>query len=169
MKHIKLLAYTILEMVIAMLITAIVIGMAWSVFSIVMRAFGAFEKKHEHTEELVRLNTLLNRDFHKADIILRDSGGIRLLTDSATVRYELDSSFVLRHSRIIDTFNITLTEPIYTLEGQAISEKTDGDDEDKRIDHFGLTLHADGRSILYFYDKPYSSQDLFNRVTDANH
>lgn len=169
MKMIKVNAYTILEMVIAMLITGIVIAMAWSVFSLVLRSFGAYQKKHQDTERLVRLNTLLQKDFFKATIITRDSGGIRLLADSTSVRYELDSSFVVRHAAIIDTFQFQVSDPVFTMHSIPVADEPGMSVEEKRIDHFSMTILFNKRAIPYFYDKNYSSQDLINRTEYAEH
>lgn len=169
MKQSKVAGYTILEMVIAMLITGIVIAMAWSVFSLVLRSFDAYQSKHNDTEQLTRLNILLQKDFYKATIITRDSGGIRLLTDTTSVRYELDSSFIVRHTVVTDTFKFQVTDPVFTMNSVPVANEPRMSEEEKRIDHFNVTILFNKRAIPYFYDKKYSSQDLINRTDHAEH
>ena len=52
----KLQAFTIMEVTIAMLLSAIVIGITYTVFSIVSRSYRSYTNKHEEMNRLLLLD-----------------------------------------------------------------------------------------------------------------
>src|SRR3569832_963479 len=98
--------FTILEISIAMLIASMVIGITYTAYLIVGRAYQSYSSKHEHMAELLKLDELLRKDFDRAKLILKDTAGIAVHYPERVVKYRFDTTFVLRITVKADTFKV---------------------------------------------------------------
>ena len=159
-------AFTIIEVTIAMLISAIVIGITYAVFSIINQSYNSFNKKNEHMAVVLQLDKLLRRDFEHAELIIKDTSGIVFHGSDKTVRYKFDTAYVVRIGLITDTFKVK-TDTVNTLfESKTINE-TGASEEQNRLDQLDLFLVLQNEKITYHYHKIYSSANLINRNPDA--
>src|SRR3569832_707986 len=88
--------FTILEISIAMLIASMVIGITYTAYLIIGRAYQSYNSKHEHIAELLKLDELLRKDFDHAELILKDTGGIAIHYPTCVIKYRFDTAFILR-------------------------------------------------------------------------
>jgi len=159
-------AFTLLEITLAMLISAIVLGIAYSAFSIVTKSLTRFEKRNEALATLNRLDELLRKDFYRSDYIGVDSLGIRFVRDSTKViRYCLIPHFLIRKFDRVDSFPVEIPSFTPSFEGTELqAEEISGHSrEDFRVDGLSVKVLLDSDTIPYRYTKVYSAQDLIHR------
>lgn len=164
-KH-KVNAFTILEMTVAMLISAIVIGITYATFTIVYKSYNLYHNKHEEMAVALRLNELLIKDFKKADVILKDTNGLVFKDTNSLVTYRFNDSAIIRTAGIIDTFKIKTGALSTSYEGAAIEEVT-AIPERNRVDEINFNTIIRDEKIPYHYYKQYSSANLIQRLPDA--
>jgi len=159
-------AFTIMEVTIAMLLSAIVIGVCYTVFSIVTHSYHGYQLKHEGTASVLRLDELLQKDFERAEIVLKDTGGIALKNGARLIKYRFNTEYVLRVGITTDTFKVKTDSIVTTFEKKEVST-IDTDLESNRIDQLDIMITVEKETIPYYYHKLYSSVNLINRKLDA--
>jgi len=155
-----------MEVTIAMLLSAIVIGVCYTVFSIVTHSYHGYQLKHEGTASVLRLDELLQKDFERAEIVLKDTGGIALKNGARLIKYRFNTEYVLRVGITTDTFKVKTDSIVTTFEKKEVST-IDTDLESNRIDQLDIMITVEKETIPYYYHKLYSSVNLINRKLDA--
>lgn len=153
-------AFTIMELTVAMLISAIVIGLMYSAYAIISKSYLSFVDRNSKTSTLAFLDRRLSRDIDKAEIIWRDSNTVTMRSNKDTVIYRFQADRVIRQKLLADTFKIS-TESFSTSFESVPVEGNTPDGEEKKIDDLQIVLLADGQKIPYHYHKSYSSVNLF--------
>jgi len=148
----RLCAFTIMEVTVSMLIAAIVIGIAYTAYSIISRSYTTFKYKNDDLAVLNRVDELLRRDFGKAEMVTRSGNGL-LIGDH--ISYEFSPAYIVRNSGTIDTFKVS------NLDLQTVSAGAD------LIDEVSFTIVFRGERIPYHYRKTYSSADLIKPYAHA--
>ncbi|MES2063499.1 MAG: type II secretion system protein [Bacteroidota bacterium] len=151
----KLQAFTILEMVITMMISALIIGFALTAYMIVIRAHASFQQKNDQTAALLQLDRVLQRDIGRGIHMLKTANGILIAGKTDSVRYEFTTDYVLRISRRTDTTRVQMQDLQTTFEQQPV---------DKGLtDEISFKVTCNQQTIPLTYHKYYSSEDLFNQ------
>jgi prepilin-type N-terminal cleavage/methylation domain-containing protein len=122
---IKVHGFTLNEMVIVMIISTIVIGMAFSVLSMVQRHMWSIQNNFSLNTELNRLEQALWIDINRYNAIRYNGIENELQFKSAidSTVYQFKSDYVLKDR---DTFHITIEEKIFYFNGTVTnSEKVD--------------------------------------------
>ncbi len=166
MNKYRVKAFTIFEMVITMMITAIVIGITYTSYSIVVKSYNSFNNKNNDMAVVIDLDHVLKRDFERAEIILKDTDGIALKTGAQIIKYQFKPDFITRYGVRIDTFKVQAVDVITAFENMPVNE-LQVTDEQNRIDEIGFTLLFKNEKIPYHYNKQYSSVNLFQRNPNA--
>lgn len=156
----RLPAFTLMEMVVAMLLTAIVIGLTYTIFIIVAQSNRNFDRKSEALAEVRQLDALLQRDFGRAARIDCMDSTLVIQLQTAVVTYRFFSGFALRKSVATDTFRYRLLEQNAAFRGRPVGENGITDD-------FFLRIAIDEQQIPFHYHKTYSSEELID--SDARH
>ncbi|BAU54907.1 PulJ/GspJ family protein [Mucilaginibacter gotjawali] len=159
-------AFTIMEVTITMLVAALVMGITYSAYSIIIKSYGAFNKKNQDMAVLVRLDEWLKKDFSRADIILKDTAGIALNSADRHIKYRFDPEFIVRTEIRADTFKVKTDSLVTAFEGLPVNE-FGPTDEQTRLDDLDLVILFQGEKIPYHYHKQYSSVNLINRNANA--
>jgi len=162
----KVPGFTIMEVTIAMLLSAIVIGLTYTVLSLVTRSYQSYQTRHREMATVLSLDGLLRRDFDRAELILKDTDGIVLTNKNILIKYRFYPDYVLRKSIAIDTFRLKTDSIAMTFEGKAIADSGTGA-EDHQLDELNLQVTLQKQKIPYYYNKIYSSANLINRTTNA--
>jgi len=159
-------AFTIIEVTITMLISAIVIGITYSVYSIVSYSYSSFNSKNENMAVVLRLDELLRKDFDRSQCIVKDTSGITFQAAGRLIKYKFDPDYILRIDLITDTFKVKPDTANVFFETKPINE-IETSAEQNQIDELNLTLTSQNEKITYHYHKVYSSENLFTRKPDA--
>lgn len=162
----KVPGFTIMEVTIAMLLSAIVIGLAYTVFSLVTRSYQSYQARHRQMATVLSLDGMLRRDFDRAEVILEDTDGIVLTSKNHLIKYRFYPDYILRKGIATDTFRLKADSVAKTFEGKAIDDSGTGAEEN-RIDELDIQLTLQKQKIPYYYHKIYSSANLINRKTNA--
>ena len=161
-------AFTIMELTVAMLISAIVIGITYTALQIISGSYATYTRKHQELAVIIRLDELLKRDFGRAAAIYQNHEGSYLLQDSSrhqAITYSFTPDYVLRSSTVADTFRVTVSQVTASFAGQPVEASGLAEDnmEAGRIDALSFTLLYQAEPFPYHYAKSYSSENLINR------
>lgn len=166
MSNQNLKAFTILELVITMMISAILIGLTFTIYGIVTRSYQSFSKKNDEVMVMLTLDRLLRRDFSKAEAIRRQGSKIFIIGRNDTVRYDFESGYLVRTRGIIDTFKVDYQQFDSKFEGRSPEINPDSVVLQDELS-FSITYHD--QVIPYHYFKQYSSETLFQNDHYAIH
>lgn len=103
-------AFSIVEVMVSLVITAIIIGLIFGIFTIVSNQIIAFKKENEQTADFNRLSYSLNKSIFDCEKMIVNDNGITFETyDGDTFLYEQQDTYFLRKSKtFIDTFTIQI-------------------------------------------------------------
>jgi hypothetical protein len=149
-----------MELTIAMLIAAIVVGMAYTAFSILTRSQQLFIRKSERLDSLLQLDKVLKRDFYKSRMIFAHERGVTFKMDSDSVSYNFGQDFIIRSQAQADTFKFEFVDEGIYFEGRSLP--VDDPSTSMIIDELEFSVFVDKEKIPYQYHKAYSSSDMFN-------
>jgi len=155
-----------MEVTITMLVAGLLIGITYSVYSIVIQSYRSFEDKNERMIVLVSLDRVIKRDFDRADSILRESDGVTLIDNGHIVEYAFYPDFILRKTGKIDTFKVKNQNWITSFENTPVNE-LQTTTEQNRVDQLDFTIIFENEKIPYHYHKLYSSENLIQRNPNA--
>lgn len=121
MKRIKIKSFTLPELLVVMIITAIVIGMAFSVLRLVQKQIHTIETNFEKTSRLALFEQKLWQDFNELNVIAFNENNQSLLMESEmdTVLYSFQENYTLRNK---DTLKLILKADKLFFEGKAVKE-----------------------------------------------
>ena len=162
----RIQAFTIMEVTITMLLSTIVIGITYTVFSIIIRSYHSYSIKHEELASVLRLDELLQKDFDRAEIIMKDTDGIALRNSTHLTRYRFYGDYALRIGIAVDTFKVKSDSVITSFESEVINS-AGTTVEQNRLDELDIQFTLQKEKIPYYYHKIYSSANLINRNNDA--
>ncbi|WNM19464.1 hypothetical protein [Flavobacterium capsici] len=115
----KIKAFSVLEAVFSMVITAIIIGIVFVIFSILSERMLDFKNQNQVISDLNRLTYVINKDlFENEEIVLKNDELLLQSYSGEKVRYLINENYLLRTKNDFkDTFNISNTKIIVdTLE-----------------------------------------------------
>ena len=103
----KIKAYTISEMIIVLILTSIVIGLAFSVLGLVQKHMSAIQDNYARNSELNLLETSLWLDFNRYSYITYNSSQetLNFATELDSISYSFTDNLIIREQ---DTFNVIL-------------------------------------------------------------
>lgn len=121
MERIKIKSFTLPELLVVMIITAIVIGMAFSVLRLVQKQIHAIETNFEKTSRLALFEQKLWQDFNELNVIAFNENNQSLLMESEmdTVLYSFRENYTLRNK---DTLKLKLKADKLFFEGKAVKD-----------------------------------------------
>ena len=101
MQPTKVKSFTLSEMLVVMIITVIVVGIAFSVLSLVQKQIRGIEKNFQKTTELSLLEQQLWQDFNEHNFADYDGKKLIILSDIDTVSYIFSPEYTLRNTDTI--------------------------------------------------------------------
>lgn len=99
----KIKSFTLTELLVVMIITAIVVGLAFSVLRLVQKQIYAIQKNFDKTTTLVLFEQKMWQDFNELHTIQFDSkfNSLVLTSEIDTVNYTFQGNFILRNKDTI--------------------------------------------------------------------
>lgn len=122
----KLSSFTLSELLVVLIITTIVIGMAFSVLRLVQREIHAIQTNYDKTSSLVLFEQRLWKEVNQLHDITYTASNetLAMVSETDTVLYSFKGNYVLRNA---DTIALKLRPIHFLFEGKTISEgKVDG-------------------------------------------
>jgi prepilin-type N-terminal cleavage/methylation domain-containing protein len=117
----KIKSFTLPELLVVMIITAIVVGMAFSVLRLVQKQIHTIETNFEKTSSLALFEQKLWQDFNELSVIEYNENKNTLLMESEmdTVLYSFRENYTLRN---VDTLKFKLGINKLFFEGKEVRE-----------------------------------------------
>lgn len=114
----KVKAFTLSEMIVTLLITTIVVGMAFAVLNLVQKEMLGIERNYEKSTELNLLRQSLWIDFNRYETIFYNekSGILSFSNDMETQTYTIEENLIVKGK---DTFNLKWEEQRFLFENTA--------------------------------------------------
>lgn len=115
----KIQAFTLSEMVVVLIITSIVIGLAFSVLTLAQKHMSSIQKNFNKNTELNKLKQSLWLDFNRYSNIRYDHlEHVMILNNEIdSISYQFNETFIVK---TIDTFNIQLQNKQVFFDGNII-------------------------------------------------
>lgn len=112
----KIQSYTLSEMIVVLILTSIVVGMAFSVLTLVQKHMGGIQNNFNATTKFHLLEQSLTLDFNRFSDITYDSVDDVLVLSSEleTKSYVFTQDYILKDQ---DTFPVQLTSKIFYFDG----------------------------------------------------
>ena len=168
MKRERLPAFTILELVLAMLITGLLIGMAFTVVTMIIGIHRDFNEKNQIMAKVLLLDRLLKKDFRQAKTIQIKGDQILFMRAGDTIGYHMTTVDVRRKQHALtDTLAIPVRDLRLYFDKHEIINYSDAAEE-RMIDELGFRLLLKTKDLQFNYHKTYSAQDLFNTTHAIN-
>lgn len=101
----KVKSFTLSELLVAMIITVIVVGLAFTVLNLVKKQISVIEKNYNRTTELAFFKQRMWLDFNKNTTIIFNSNKNQLTLKSETdsVFYNFNADYILRNTDTLKT------------------------------------------------------------------
>ncbi len=117
----KIKSFTLTELLVVMIITAIVVGLAFTVLRLVQKQIYAIETNYNKTSNLALFEQKLWQDFNEMNSIQCNTKESSLLMQSEmdTVIYSFQENYTLRNT---DTIKLKLVAAKFLFEGKEVQE-----------------------------------------------
>ena len=117
----KIDAFTLSEMIVVMILTSIVVGLAFAILTIVQNHMKAIQKNLEFTTELNKLEQSLNLDFNRYSKIEFDETNQELSfsTEINKISYQFQENYIVKGA---DTLYIILSRKTFYFDGEQTSK-----------------------------------------------
>lgn len=115
----KIQAFTLSEMLIVLVITAIVIGIAFSVLTLITKQYNAMKDSYIYKSEVLKLKQRLSIDFNSSQNIVWNPNEEQLIITSSEQRiiYQWDVTAIIRNS---DTIALGVSQSDLFQQGQPV-------------------------------------------------
>ncbi|KQR70894.1 hypothetical protein [Pedobacter sp. Leaf176] len=154
----KIKAYTLMEVTIAMLLSAICISICYSAYGIIGSYYRTFQLKNETADAALSLRHVLEKDFLKSKLVLSTDSGLMMQQDSSTILYTFREKAILRELPELhtDTFKISYSGLQFFFEGEILEQKD-------TVDRMDLEILLDKAAVAKIrVEKKYSAENLFH-------
>ena len=113
----KLKAYTISEMIIVLILTSIVVGLAFSILDLVQNHMSTIQDNYARNSELNLLETSLWLDFNRYSYITYNSSKetLNFATELDSISYSFTDNLIIREQ---DTFNVIIQSKQFYFDGE---------------------------------------------------
>lgn len=154
MKKVKKIdGFTLMELVVVMALTSIVVGIVYSIFSIVGNQFRHSQSYSEQLNELALFRKTLSNDFEEADSIKYSSDTLRLYSQDTAIYYNFEGHQVLRViSNKADSIDVELA----SIEITHQSKKED------IVESIYMELIAKNDTLSFQFEKLYAANTFIN-------
>ena len=149
----KIKAFTLSEMIIVLILTSIVVGLAFSVLTLVQKHMFSIQKNYNKTTELNKLEVALHLDFNRYSKVNYNN-----LKNEIIFTSPIDSmSYMFYENMIIketDTFNIHLQNKMFFFNGETVANG--------EVDALKLMTSKDFQNQVVFIYKKNDASNYMN-------
>ncbi len=159
----KIKAFSIMEVIIGMMLSAILVGITLAAYSVFAGAYRSYQLKNNEIGQVLSVDELLRRDFRRCNLAMIDHGGVFFRTEKDSIRYEFNEKNIIRISSVRDTFKIESDDLSASFE-QAPATGI----KPEQIDELEVGLFYQKQKTIFHYHKYYSSANLFGKTPNAD-
>ena len=115
----KVTGFTIHEMVVVVLLTSLVVGLAFSVLGLVRKQMGAIRQNFQYQEAVHKFEQRLWLDMHRCNYAYYDirNNELKMTNVLSTVTYRFGDQYVLRNA---DTLEMVIAKKQWYFDGQRV-------------------------------------------------
>lgn len=150
-------AFSIVEVLVSMAITAIIIGVIFTVFSIVSEQLFNFKEQNQYISDYNRFSYVVNKDIFESEEIMSTENGfiLKKYTGDEVVFEKQDSIFLRKAKTFVDTFQFK----IHTIHFDTLKNSS----KNKVFQRLNITLQVNkNEQQLRFYKPIYANQLIRN-------
>lgn len=149
----KIKAFTLSEMIVVVLLTVIVAGLAFSVLQLVQKHMYAIKSNFENSTSITLLEQSLWIDANRSNTMRYDTAEDKLyfISEIDTITYTFTPVYIQKD---LDTFNIAVAEKLFYFEGKETFSST--------IDAFKLITAKEFRKRAVFISKRNTANTYMN-------
>ena len=114
----KVKSFTLSEMLVVMVITLIVVGIAFSVLSLVQKQISRIQGNFQKTTDLCLVEQRLHQEFNQHNRIVFAPNRLSLYSDIDTVQYAFEQNYTLRNT---DTLAVILQVKSAYYQGKTVA------------------------------------------------
>ncbi|CAL2063779.1 type II secretion system protein [Tenacibaculum sp. 190524A05c] len=115
----KVKAFTLTELIVVMIISTILISLAFTALSMVKRQIGHIQKRTEIKNELISLEKVLHKDFNWYGLGEFNTNRLKFKNPIDSVKYTFEDNFLLRNK---DTIKIAVSNLAVYLDGNTVKK-----------------------------------------------
>jgi prepilin-type N-terminal cleavage/methylation domain-containing protein len=117
----KIKSFTLPELLVVMIITAIIVGLAFSVLRLVQKQIYTIQTNFEKTNNLILFEQRLWQDFNELNTIQcnREERSLLMESEIDTVRYAFNENYILRNK---DTIKLKIILNKFLFEGKEVQK-----------------------------------------------
>lgn len=117
----KIKSFTLPELLVVMIITAIIVGLAFSVLRLVQKQIYTIQTNFEKTNNLILFEQKLWQDFNELNTIQcnREERSLLMESEIDTVRYAFKENYILRNK---DTIKLKIILNKFLFEGKEVQK-----------------------------------------------
>jgi len=155
----KLPAFTLMELTIAMLIAAVLLGLAFRVLGGFTTLFSEQQRQKTEGYEQDLLPHRLRQDFFRADSVLYGEPQLELYDSIGVIRYTFADTVVLRDQYALrtDTFRMQHELPVVYYVGR-------GSSSTNKVSDMVWTIVTDEKFIPLHFSKSYAATELIDEL-----
>ena len=155
----RLSAFTVLELLIVMVVSALLFGMAYAALRMVQRQQRAIERKSAALSQVSTWQAALTADFRTGAVIAVADDQLRCEGEGRQVLYTLQDSALMREQgEVVDTLPMPVRECTYYWQGRP---RTSG-----LIDELAIVVGTAARDTFYLQASArYAAQQLVPSLT----
>lgn len=90
-------AFTLIEVIVTLLLSSIIIGIAISGYTITNQQFKLFDTSTEQSLDILRLNNLIKSDIDKSDVIFYENNQLVCKNEQIETTYNFNSEAIIRN------------------------------------------------------------------------
>ncbi len=152
---IKLKAYTVMEVIVVMIISAIVISICYTSFDIISSQYRTYKEHNEKVNRSLLLDVLLNKDFNACEAVKITDEGFECAYRGKKIYYEISETKLIRmEEQVTDTFAVSSGTITFGFLGKEVS--TPG----AFVSSLSFTTLEKEMEQHYFYSKEYGADFL---------
>jgi hypothetical protein len=156
---IKLKAFTILEVLVAMVISTLVIGGSFLAYEMTYKQYKHYEEVSSCTNEAVSFHAALEKDMENAETVRVTDKGLECLKKGEKIDYDFSGEYVLRKLTLVtDTFHVKNDSNLFSLGSQ--EQKVSG----ALIDKVCFRIDLKGEKQEVALSKHYGADGLMNEL-----
>lgn len=117
----RIQAFTLSEMIVVLILTSIVIGLAFSVLTLVQKHMWTIQNNFNQSTELNKLEQSLWLDFNRYSKISYDEleNELRFTTEIDSVTYKFNTNYIVKD---LDTFPVQLQNKVLFFDGESVNK-----------------------------------------------
>ena len=154
----RLPAFTLIELIIAMALSGIVIGIIYSSYMIIEKQYNLIKLRDQKISQIKNLNFMLENDFKECESIIKNLNEISLKKEGNInfIVYHFEENYIIRNKlNNLDTFWVKTKDLEANFLNQEINSKN-------FIDELKIELIAFDENIVFNLNKNYASDAFLN-------